>query len=146
MPSRDREDRDDHRERDWPQPARSQGGSSGIGGFAHDRRAAAERQPGSGRPPRAYRRSDERIRDDVYDRLMAQDWIDAADVLVTVADGEITLAGTVPSRQDKRDVEELADSVLGVREIHNQLRLANQTADQAPVSQSTSPGKAPMGS
>jgi BON domain len=164
MVSRHREgpDRDDDRDRDWSPyagrereggpafPARGLGGSSGIGGFAHDRPRLPERQHGRGRPPRAYQRSDERIRDDVYDRLLAQDWIDAADVQVAVTDAEITLSGTVPSRQEKRDVEELAEQVLGVREIYNQLRLAGQSqgapgpagVDQAGASQPASPGKA----
>ena len=100
------------------------GGSSGIGGLAHGK----ERQRRSGRPPRAYRRSDDRIRDDIYDRLLRQDWIDAYDVEVQVKDGEVTLTGTVPSRQEKRAVEGLADDVLGVTEIHNQLRVGPREA------------------
>ena len=34
----------------------------------------------AGRGPKGYRRSDERIREDISDRLMASDWIDASDI------------------------------------------------------------------
>lgn len=140
MSSRDYNDPDD--------PALGLGGSSGIGGFAQDRQPTAERQRGRGRPPRVYRRSDERIRDDVYDRLLAQDWIDADDVRVAVQVGEVTLTGTVPTRQDLRDVEKLAEKVLGVRGIQNRLAIAGVEPgsgpgplDQPGPAQSASPGK-----
>lgn len=77
---------------------------------------------GRGRGPKRYVRPDERIRDDVYDRLMSHPWIDATDVEVQVKDGEVTLLGTVNSREDKREIEDIADAVLGVKDVHNQLR------------------------
>lgn len=132
------------REPGAPFPERGLGGSSGIGGFAQDRPRPPGKPRGRGRPPRVYRRSDERIRDDVYDRLLAQDWIDADDVQVTVADGAVSLLGTVPSRQDQHDAEELAAQVLGVREIMNQLRIGgppDAPMDQARAAVATSPGK-----
>jgi len=42
---------------------------------------------------------------------------------VKVEDGEVTLAGTVPDRKSKRLAEAVAETVRGVVDIHNQLRL-----------------------
>lgn len=78
-----------------------------------------------GRGPSDYTRSDERIREDVNDAL-THDWrVDASHVRVTVKDGEVTLEGTVDTRQDKRRAEDLADDVSGVRHVQNNLRLAS---------------------
>jgi hypothetical protein len=76
-----------------------------------------------GRGPKGYQRSDERIREDVCDLLTENVDLDASDVQVTVIACEITLQGSVPSRQDKRLAEDLAESVSGVRNVHNQLRV-----------------------
>jgi DNA replicative helicase MCM subunit Mcm2 (Cdc46/Mcm family) len=43
---------------------------------------------------------------------------------VAVTGGEVTLTGTVESRRMKRHAEDLAESVRGVRDVHNQLRVA----------------------
>jgi osmotically-inducible protein OsmY len=79
--------------------------------------------PFTGRGPRGYQRSDERIREDVCERLTQHGQIDARDIDVEVSNGEVTLRGTVDSRQTKRDVEDTIDAVSGVKDIHNQLRL-----------------------
>jgi osmotically-inducible protein OsmY len=74
-----------------------------------------------GRGPRAYRRSDQRIAEDINDRLLAQNHIDASDVHVTVQDGGVELTGSVESRDDKRFVEAIADSVAGTHDVANRL-------------------------
>jgi hypothetical protein len=74
-----------------------------------------------GRGPKGYQRSDERINEDVCDRL-TYSVVDASDIEVKVSDGEVTLSGTVPNRWHKRQAENLAD-VPGVRDVHNQLRV-----------------------
>lgn len=57
------------------------------------------------------------------DRL-SDDWrIDASDVEVAVAAGEVTLSGTVASRQDKRRAEDIADDCSGVKHVQNNLRI-----------------------
>jgi osmotically-inducible protein OsmY len=78
-----------------------------------------------GRGPRDYRRSDERIREDINDRLTDHDYLDAYDVLVTVNEGEVILSGTVSSRRAKRLTEDIAESVSGVKNVQNQLRVAD---------------------
>ena len=85
--------------------------------------------PHSGRGPRGYQRNDQRIEEDICERLTQHGQIDAQDVEVQVKDGEVTLTGTVESRQAKRMVEDALDSISGVRDIHNQLRV-QQGQDQ----------------
>jgi len=79
----------------------------------------------AGRGPKNYQRSDERIREEINDRLTADDSLDASDIEVQVRQGEVTLSGTVPERWSKRHAEDIADEVSGVREVMNQLRLAS---------------------
>jgi hypothetical protein len=77
----------------------------------------------AGKGPKGYRRSDDRIREDICDRL-TDDWrIDPTDVEVAVSDGEVTLTGVVNSRGEKRRAEDLVEDVHGVRDVHNNLRV-----------------------
>lgn len=76
--------------------------------------------------PKDYTRSDERIREDANDRL-TDDWrVDASNVTVSVDKGEITLNGTVASREAKRRAEDVVDRISGVKHVQNNLRV--QTA------------------
>jgi hypothetical protein len=77
----------------------------------------------AGRGPRGWHRSDERILEDVNERLTDHPDIDATDIEVAVKNGEVTLTGLVESRPVKRMAEDVAESASGVREIHNQLRI-----------------------
>jgi osmotically-inducible protein OsmY len=77
----------------------------------------------AGRGPKGYQRSDERLREEVSDRLMADDQIDASDIEVKVRGGEVTLTGTVDTRWAKRRAEDCAERVMGVREVMNQIRV-----------------------
>ncbi len=76
-----------------------------------------------GRGPRGYTRSDDRIRDDVSDRLTDNPILDASDIEVAVQGGEVTLSGSVDSRYSKRLAEDLADEVSGVKHVQNNLRV-----------------------
>lgn len=79
--------------------------------------------PHAGRGPRGYQRSDERIREDVNERLTDHPDIDASEIEVRVDNGEVTLIGAVEDRRTKRLAEDVAESVSGVRDVHNQLRI-----------------------
>jgi hypothetical protein len=95
-----------------------------------------------GRGPKGYKRSDQRIEEDINDRLMHQYQIDATEVEVKVQNGEVTLTGTVQNRNDKHLIENLVDSIGGVQEIHNQLRVARQgQGTQTKETQSSTTGK-----
>ena len=87
--------------------------------------------PHAGRGPRGYQRSDERIREDVCERMCDCGELDASDVEVRVSNGEVTLLGSVHDRQDKRLAEDLTDQVSGVREVHNQIRVTQPGSDAA---------------
>jgi hypothetical protein len=80
--------------------------------------------PYFGRGPRGYQRSDDRIREDVCERLTDHSQVDASDIEVKVENAEVTLVGTVDSRQAKRMAENTAESVPGVKQVHSQLRVA----------------------
>jgi osmotically-inducible protein OsmY len=116
-------DRDD--DRGWFDRARDEV-SAWMGDHDAQRRRehdAAVRADHRGRGPKGYRRSDERIREDVSDRLTDDGWLDASAIEVAVKDGEVTLSGTVHARDDKRRAELLAESVSGVDNVQNNLRL-----------------------
>lgn len=78
----------------------------------------------TGRGPKGYQRSDERIREDVCDRLADDPMVDARDMEVTVRDGEVTLSGNAHAREEKRRIEDIIEGISGVRDIHNQLRVS----------------------
>ncbi len=80
----------------------------------------------TGRGPKGYKRSDERIREDVSERI-ARSAIDADEVEVKVEGAEVTLTGSVASRWDKRMLEDIAEDVFGVEEVHNHLRTRRET-------------------
>ncbi len=86
-----------------------------------------------GRGPKGYSRSDERIRDDVNDRLTDDPHIDASDVEVTVQNREVTLSGTVNSRFEKRHAEDIAESVSGVTHVQNNLRVGQSAGTVGPI-------------
>ncbi len=79
--------------------------------------------PHRGRGPKGYKRSDERIHEDVCERLTEDRFIDASNVEVAVKDGEVTLSGTVASRGLKHRAEDLAELASGVRHVQNNLRV-----------------------
>jgi hypothetical protein len=86
--------------------------------------------------PRNYRRSDERILEDINERLTDDHHIDASDIGVKVEGGEVTLSGTVTDRAARRRAEDIAESVSGVGHVQNDLRVASRSAP----GQSTSVG------
>jgi osmotically-inducible protein OsmY len=83
-----------------------------------------------GRGPRGYKRSDDRIREEVCDCLTDDDRLDATNIEVTVKDGEVTLSGYTTSRADKRWAESLAERISGVKEVQNGIRLMDHQRAQ----------------
>ena len=73
--------------------------------------------------PRNYTRSDERIREDLNERLTEADDLDASGLTVEVSNGIVTLGGNVDQRWMKHRAEDLADSCSGVRDVRNQIRV-----------------------
>jgi hypothetical protein len=79
-----------------------------------------------GRGPKGYRRSDERIADDINDRLTEDPIIDASEIEVSAKEGEVTLSGAIFRKEDKRRAEDLAERVSGVSHVQNNLRLRRE--------------------
>src|SRR5690606_378946 len=75
--------------------------------------------------PRNYSRSDERIREDINERLTEADDLDASDLSVEVSNGVATLTGSVDQRWMKHRAEDLADECIGVREVRNHVQVRN---------------------
>lgn len=73
--------------------------------------------------PKGYTRSDDRIREDICERLMLADSIDSSEVTVSVKDGKVTLEGTVPTRNMKHQIEDVADYAAGVQDVDNRIRV-----------------------
>ncbi|PYS69351.1 MAG: hypothetical protein DMF69_17260, partial [Acidobacteria bacterium] len=91
---------------------------------AQRRRRMDDQRPHRGKGPKSYRRSDERIKEDINDRL-SEGYIDATEIMVMVENGEVTLTGTVNSRSDKRRAEDIAEYVSGVSNVENRLRVTD---------------------
>jgi len=111
-------------------------GDSAYGGWSRDRprfegsHGLSYAGPGTdiprgyaGRGPKGYVRTDERIREDVCDRLSSNDEVDATDISVLVENGEVTLEGSVETRHMKRLAEDIAEDVSGVSDVHNTIRV-----------------------
>lgn len=80
----------------------------------------------AGRGPQGYRRSDERILEDIYEALTEDPNIDATSITADVKNGEVTLKGTVTDRQAKRMAEEVAERCSGVKDVQNQIRVRRE--------------------
>ena len=111
-------------DRDWFDRATDEV-TSWFGDEDAERRRRMDKMRGRnfrGRGPKAYRRSDDRIREDINDRLTDHAYLDASDIEVMVKEGEVTLTGKVLDRTDKRLAEDVAESVSGVKHVQNNLR------------------------
>jgi hypothetical protein len=73
--------------------------------------------------PKNYRRGDDRIHDEVCDRLAHAHELDVSEVTVRVQDGLVTLEGHIGDRRSKYDVEEIAERVFGVQDVINHIRV-----------------------
>lgn len=76
-----------------------------------------------GKGPKGYTRSDDRIEEDVSDRLEDHSYLDASDIEIEVNDGNVVLSGTVESRYAKRLAEDLAEDCSGVKNVENRIRV-----------------------
>jgi hypothetical protein len=68
------------------------------------------------------------VREDVCDRLSDMD-MEVDEVEVKVSGGEVTLTGTIESGAARREIERVAETVPGVKDVNNQLRVKRDTGD-----------------
>ncbi|HET8936401.1 MAG TPA: BON domain-containing protein [Polyangiales bacterium] len=97
------------------------------------------------RGPKGYKRSDERIREDISDRLGEHQELDCSDVEVNVINGEVTLTGTVATRREKFLIEEITDDVSGVNDVQNHVRVRREQSPretQGPAAETTTSSEA----
>lgn len=129
-----------------------QGYGSGYEGGDHQARGSGHRMAGEsgygrgssesagqnyrGRGPKNYMRSDERIKEDLSERLSDDPQIDAADINVEVKNGVVTLSGSVDARHLKHRVEDMADQCSGVKDVENRLTIRKSGTGQNPAGSS----------
>ena len=106
-------------------------GNTRFGNDATASRGDVRRGEHQGRGPKGYQRSDERIREDINERLTDDARIDASEIEVQVQNREVTLTGTVRDRDEKRRAEDLAESVSGVSHVQNNLRVGERQGARA---------------
>ncbi len=88
-----------------------------------------------GRAPKGYERSDERIKEDLCERLTHDHLVDASEITVSVKAGVVTLDGSISDRNQKYRAEDLADNLSGVKDVQNRLNVVR--AQQQSTQQST---------
>jgi BON domain len=101
-----------------------------TGGWGWTEPERHRRGPHAGQGPRGYQRSDDRIREDICERMCDNDELDAREIEIRVSGGDVTLLGTVHDRYDKRLAEDIVEQVSGVQDISNQLRVAREPAPE----------------
>jgi osmotically-inducible protein OsmY len=84
----------------------------------HEQRASGDRRIAQRRRP------DEALARELQEILTQDPELDASEIDVEVEGGAVTLRGTVDSSDAKLLAEELVETVTGVREVHNQLKVA----------------------
>jgi hypothetical protein len=125
------------------------GGSAGSEGYGSSGGYASAQHQGYGREsttglgrrgrgPKNYIRSDERIREDISERLSDDDHLDASEIEVQVSQGVVTLTGTVEERWEKHRAEDIAGNCSGVRDVLNQIRVGSMQQSASMSSQSAS--------
>jgi hypothetical protein len=67
--------------------------------------------------------------------------LDATEIEVAVTSGEVILSGTVDSRQAKRIAEDIAESISGVKEVQNQIRVVQGGQPQTQQEQFSTTGR-----
>ncbi len=126
--------RDNYRneDRDWWDRTKDEVASWFGDDDAKRRRDRDERNEGKhrGKGPKNYSRSQERIKEDVSDKLSEDSLLDASDIEVEVMGNEVTLSGQVDSRYSKHRAEDLAEDVTGVAHVQNNLRVKETTPQE----------------
>jgi len=76
-----------------------------------------------GKGPKGWKRSDDRIKDEVCEALNDSYIVDASEIEVNVKDGHVILTGSIGGREAKREVEHLVDGIRGVEDVQNNLKI-----------------------
>ena len=90
--------------------------------------------------PKGYQRSDDRIREEICDRMTEDAMLDASEIEVAVKQGEVTLSGSVTSRDQQCRAEDVAERISGVRNVANQLRITRDVTGHSRAADSRAAG------
>lgn len=115
-----------------------QGFASDAQGYSGSGYSGSQGKSHRGMGPKNYMRSDERLREDINEKLTDAPWLDASEINVQAKDGKITLEGSVSERHLKHKVEDLVDRCYGVKDIDN--RLTVRSANQGSSTNQGAPG------
>lgn len=123
-----------------------QGGNRGLQDSGYARGMDRGSSPSSsenrsthyGKGPKAFKRTDERMVEEVCMHLTQSDDVDAENIDVSVTDGEVTLSGSVTDRRQKRAAEDAIENVWGVKDIINNIRVQAAGQTGQPRSESRS--------
>jgi len=138
--------RNQNQDRGWWDKTRDEV-SSWFGDDNADRRrqqdgGQSQQNSHRGRGPKGYTRSDERIKEDINDRLSDDHHIDASNIDVAVTNGEVVLTGSVDDRRAKRHAEDLAEAISGVKNVENRIRVGNENSNSSSAANSNAKNSA----
>lgn len=107
----------------------------GVSGKSRDddqwfnRGAYEEQRNFIGKGPKGYKRTDDRVYEEVCEALMRSHSVDASEIGVKVEGGMVTLEGKVSSRAEKRAAEMEIEDLPGVLDVRNELRLRGRESE-----------------
>ena len=85
----------------------------------------------SGKGPKNYRRSDDRIKEEISEALERDPHIDASELEIDVKEGVVSLRGHVEDRKTKRHAEDIIEGMYGVKDVRNELTVDQSVFTQA---------------
>jgi osmotically-inducible protein OsmY len=101
--------------------AQSERGTWGEDQSRRERREEQRGGDGATGAARPRRKSDDSLAREIHEILTADPELDATEIGVEVEGGAVTLSGEVEHRDAKLLAEELTESIVGVRLVHNRL-------------------------
>jgi Predicted periplasmic or secreted lipoprotein len=132
----------------WPSSERF-GSSQDRYGSSQDRSESQDRYSSQsqsrgrheGKGPKGFKRSDDRIKEEICEMLTRDPSIDASEIDIEVKEGEVTLTGSVPDRRMKHLAEDCVERSFGVRDVTNQIRVKREgsmTSSSSDLAESSS--------
>lgn len=106
-----------------PQSSSGNWASTDTTGTRYSDRSSRPQSSYAGKGPKNFKRSDERIQEEVSEMLARHHDINAEDIEVNVKEGEVTLSGTVSERRMKHMAEDVAERCFGVKDVINNIRI-----------------------
>ncbi|UOF01791.1 BON domain-containing protein [Bdellovibrio reynosensis] len=139
---RDRNDRMDYEQQDrYSQFGYgAQTGEQNFGQFNQSGYSQESQRNYTGRGPKGFKRSDERIKEEICEILTRHPEIDAENIDVEVSEAKVTLEGAVPDRRMKYLAEDAIEHSFGVQEVTNNLRVQKSEEREERQSESRSSG------